>query len=424
MPPFDWEGEGYRLGTSLDFVHAIAIAGDDPASAARVALGVARAQVGRRRVAIADLHGDSQALQELVEGDDPHGLSDSFTYGVSLNRIARPARGIPGLFILPTGTEPIDYDSVLPSERWGRLAAGFREVDSLLLLVAPLAVRGIERLVQFTDGAVLVGPSDTSALPGAAILAQIREPQARVTTPDFGGERPVRRLVRPWQAATGIGLALLLVGFGLWLITRPMDRSVSRPFPGLGDSTEVLRGLAAQPGAVVPAEGAGLTPANAADSAGAAAFSVDIKRANTQAGAILLLAEERAVLPAATFAPEVVAGGEWFTILGGAYADSVEADSLLRHLRERGSLDAASGGVSRRPLAFILHGSVRPESANSLATEQRRRGIPAYALRQSDGTAVVYAGAFSSPETAARFAAILRAAGIAPTLVYRTGRVF
>jgi hypothetical protein len=424
MLPFDWEGEGHRLGTSLDFVHAIAIVGDDPGPTARVALGVARAQVGRRRVAIADLLGDCQALQELVEGDDPHGLSDSFTYGVSLNRIARPARGVPGLFILPTGTEPIEYDSVLPSERWGRLAAGFREADSLLLLVAPSGAPGIEQLVQFTDGAVLVGSGDPGRLTATAILARIREPEARVSTPDFGGERPSRYRLPPRQVVTGVGLALVLVALGLWLVTRPMDRSVSRPSSGVGDSADVLRGMAAQPAAPMPDDGTGLTPANEGDSVGAAAFSVDLKRANTQAGAILLLEEERAALPAATFAPEVVAGGEWFTILGGAYADSAEADSLLRHLRDRGTLDAASGGVSRRPLAFILHGSVRPESANSLAAEQRRRGIPAYALRQSDGTAVVYAGAFSSPETAGRFAAILRAAGIAPTLVYRTGRVF
>ena len=52
------------------------------------------------------------------------------------------------------------------------------------------------------------------------------------------------------------------------------------------------------------------------------------------------------------------------------------------------------------------------------------RGQPVYALRQSDGTAHLYAGAFEFPEQAVLFAESLRAAGLTPVLVYRKGRVF
>jgi hypothetical protein len=424
MENLDWENEGFRLGTSLDFVHAIVVTGDDPDATAGVALGIARAQVGRRRVAIGDLLGESARLQALVEGDDPHGLSDSFTYGVSLNRIARPARGIPALFILPSGSEEIEYSSVLRSDRWARLAAGFREVDSLLILAAPAWADGIQELVALTEGAVAVGHGSAGALSGR-VLARIAPPQ-RAAAPRGFASAPVteRRQFGP-AAIGGMAAAALLVLIGGWLALRPLDRSFSRGPAVPGDTTGTAAPLSTPAATIVAASGDSLlAPANPGDSGDAASFAVELKRANTQAGAILLLEEERGVLPAATFSPEIVAGGEWFTIVGGAFADSTEADSLLKHLRDRGALEGTSGGVSRRPYAFVLHGSVRPESANSLAAEQRRNGIPAYALRQADGTAVVYAGAFSSPDQAMRLAAILRAAGIAPTLVYRTGRIF
>ena len=85
-----WEEEGRRIAPSLDSVAAVVVIGEDPDAAAAVALGVGRVQSRRRRVAIADLVGEVAPLQSLVRGDDPHGIVDSFLYGVSLNRIARP----------------------------------------------------------------------------------------------------------------------------------------------------------------------------------------------------------------------------------------------------------------------------------------------------------------------------------------------
>jgi hypothetical protein len=425
-----WEPEGFRLGASLDFVHSLVVVGDDPVAAARVALGVARAQCGRRRVAIGDLLGEAAPLQALVEGDDPHGLTDSFAYGVSLNKIARPVSGESGLFILPTGSEQIDYGEILPSQRWRRLASGFREMDSLLILAVPSWADKVAELIAVTDGAIVVGESVPAGVPSSRFLARVRSPE-HVQSSEFASASPPDLL--PWYRRNAVGIVagaaatVAILAIGVWLAARPFDRSFSRGPAVAADTAGSPRSVITAPPPPLPGDAAGggdLRPANPGDSADAAAFSVELKRANTQAGAILLLDEGRGDLPAGTFSPELIGGGEWFTIVGGAYADSAAADSLLRHLRASGSLEASSGGISRRPFAFVLHGSVRPESATSLASAQRRRGIPAYALRQSDGTAVVYAGAFPSPEKAARFADILRAAGIAPTLVYRTGRIF
>src|SRR4051812_40284960 len=80
--------EGIRLGATLDTAHLVLVLGDDVRLTALAALGVARAQARTRRVALGDLLGDAEPIQSLLDGGDPHGLSDSFVYGVSLNKIA------------------------------------------------------------------------------------------------------------------------------------------------------------------------------------------------------------------------------------------------------------------------------------------------------------------------------------------------
>ncbi|HEV8218053.1 MAG TPA: hypothetical protein VGP95_19510, partial [Gemmatimonadaceae bacterium] len=102
--PFDWEGAGQRLGESFDGYHAIVVAGNDPVITGRVAIGIGRAQAKHRRTAVGDLFGESRPIQDLVRSDDPHGLVDSFLYGVSLNRIAHAVPGAGELFVMPTGT--------------------------------------------------------------------------------------------------------------------------------------------------------------------------------------------------------------------------------------------------------------------------------------------------------------------------------
>jgi hypothetical protein len=52
------------------------------------------------------------------------------------------------------------------------------------------------------------------------------------------------------------------------------------------------------------------------------------------------------------------------------------------------------------------------------------RGQPVYALRQADGSARLYAGAFESPEQASLYVDAIRTSGIRPVLVYRIGRVY
>ncbi|MDQ8163630.1 MAG: hypothetical protein P3C10_13715, partial [Gemmatimonadota bacterium] len=137
-----WEMEGRRVAPLLDGLCAVVIAAVDAAAATSLALGVARAQGLRRRVAVADLIGEAPAIEALVSGDDPHGISDSFLYGVSLNKIARPMRDTDNVFLMPSGTEAVALETVYANDRWRRLAAGFHQVGALLVVVANPATPG------------------------------------------------------------------------------------------------------------------------------------------------------------------------------------------------------------------------------------------------------------------------------------------
>ncbi len=451
MTRFDWGEAGRALGPSLDQVHALVVLGADPDATTEVALGIGRAQAMRRRVAVGELFGEAAPIERLLTGDDPHGLVDSFVYGVSLSRIARPVLGEANLFVMPAGSEPPDYDELLPNPRWRRLASGFREVDALLILAAPAHAPGVDALVAQCDGAILVGEMVPAKLPVSRVITSVRAPRhgtpaaddAARPAPDGGAgvkESRAPRTARALRLAAGLVLAAILAGLGIWFASRPLDRTDHRPAPGRPDSsgaqaqqilpiTDSARAAAADSAAADSAAAASamairLEPVNPADSLSAAGFGVELVALNTPAGAILKLREQGGAVPAATMAPILVDGGRWYRVVGGAFADRRGADSLLASMRTEGRIDERTGQVVRLPLAFLLHGGVAADSARSLVTGFAARGIPAYALRQRDGRVNVYAGAFATADEAVLLADLITAAGLAPTLAYRTGRSF
>ena len=123
-PLLDWEVRGHELGPTLDEWHAIVVTGADAHATAQVALGIGRVQAQHRRVAIGDLFGDTEPLQSLVETTDPHGLVDSFMYGISLNKIA---------YLVP--------DAGDLTHRMARAHADYREVAEPIAAAYPAIVR-------------------------------------------------------------------------------------------------------------------------------------------------------------------------------------------------------------------------------------------------------------------------------------------
>ena len=431
------------MGATLDRAHAIVVLGDDHDATARVAIGIGRAQAGRRRVAIGDLLGEAAPFQSLISDDDPHGLVDSFLYGVSLNRVAHAVPGAGELFVMPTGTEPPTYEEILPNDRWRRLAGGFREVGALLVLAVPASAARVEDLVAAFDGAVLVGEMVPSRLPVSHVIAGVRAPRtgAGVTAERA---RPAPRVVVPVQEPrdrafiVGGVLVAALVGIGIWLAARPLADGPVRPTMPPRDTPLVRAGTPL----VAPGTATGATDSLAAvdttrppgalagpivnpgDSAAAAGWAVGFKNFNTPAGVLLTLHSARNVLPAATYAPVQQQGARWYQLIAGAFTDRRSADSLLAAARQRRSAELEAVAVVRLPLAFLVHPRANAAEAPRLVGQLVERGHPAYALRQADGTINVYVGAFESPSQATLLATTLQASGLTPTLAYRLGRVY
>lgn len=383
--------------------HCVAVLGDDGEAAAAVARHIGSEIARDRSVVLADMVGDVPVLRDLSTEPDPEGIEDSFDYGISLGRVSHPTP-VENFFLIPSGSDAVAREEIFHSGRWTRLARQCRASGSLLLVVARSAAPGVGALVEQLDGAVIVGRASP---PGIRILHRLDSSEIR--RPRFGG-KPAGLV-----SAAIIGLALLAIAaFAVWQATRgPGGPAVAAPAP----AAAIVRD---------PAARGTLLPANPADSLTAAAFAVEIMSANTRDGANFELRRNRERFPAATLTPVSVgeARATWYKVIVGAYPDLRTADSLLRAARGRGIVGDSAGIVFRAPLALLVDSAASGAEVQQVVDRHTGNGLPAYALVQRDGRALVYVGAFARPEEAGLFAAELSEAGTRPVLVYRTGRVF
>jgi len=450
----DWTEEGRRIGVTLDAFHAVIVVGADPIATAETALGIARVQAVHRRVAVGDLLGEAPPFQALVQGDDPHGLVDSFLYGVSLSRIAQQVPDAGELFVMPTGTSPPEYEELFPNPRWRRLIAGFREVGALLIIAAPADAPRVHELVDVSDGVVIVGDVVPPEVSVAQSLAWVRPrrglavpaPESEVGVPavppvrvpaaadrDEGG--------RPRWVIPAVLFAIFAV-LAWWGVGRITDRrlreraaadSVAREAAErmrVTDSVarvrrdsvvrDSLERLAA--GGAAADSFPVFSPANPADSAAASGYAVLLSKYNTKSGAILDLNGRFSRLPAATYGIE--SPSRFYQNLAGAFATRAGAESLLTQLRVRRTLALGFGSVDNFPFAFLVDSGVPAREAAPRLARYAARGLPVYGLRQPNGSVRLYYGAFTNPEQAALAVPGVRDAGIRPLLVYRIGRVF
>jgi len=441
-PEFDWEAAGRELGAKLDRLHAVAVLGTDEVHTARVAVGIARQQAGKRRVAIGDLLGDAHPIQSLVPGDDPHGLADVFEYGVSLDKIARRVNEPNSeLFVLPTGAFLTDHAEILANRRWSRLAAGFRRENGLLVVAASAASPDVEALVVQLDGAVLVGDLAPSRLPVARVLGVVRGPRAsrpirflnlasRITEkPRMRYEVTGARSLKRVGATLGITAAASIAALGMWLASRPLAHTAWAPAwlrsqgVSADSAKDLLPAQATTPDTAVKiAPNLGLL--TKMDSSALSPYGIALVTFNTQAGALLELQRNGTSLRAGTFTPVLIRDTPWYRVVAGAYPDSASAAALLDTLRARGTSDAGRAVIERFPYALLVARDVPDTVVGARVSALQARGLPVYALLQGDGTARVYVGAFKTPEEAVSLYDALRSSKISTSLVYRTGRVY
>ena len=446
MPEPGWDDEGRRLSPLIDTLSAVVVIGADSAAATLVALGLARAQAERRRVVIGDLVGDLDLLESMIPRHDHHGLSDSFNYGISLNKIGYPVEAGGNLYIMPSGSEPVATELIIGNPRWQRLVAGFREVGALLVLVAEPTAPALERLIPMTDGALLVGDTRLEAPSHVIARARPRGPR-RLTTAE--SERPLIASIAaapsptapareaaqapvapapsaPTEAESGRRIGLF-VGIALGIVALLLVALLVARYTGFGSPSErepvVTPPVAPQRAAVGPTADPAPPVENPQDSANAAAYAVVIVAANTAAGAQANL--QRVVdLPAATTGPSIDGGALWYKVFVGAFADRADAEVFRDSLRTAGRADETVERIAALPFAFLIAESVAPDSIAPLRKAYLDKGVPTYALVQPDGAARMFAGAFATPDEAMHLAPVLRAAGIQPRIVYRTGRSF
>jgi hypothetical protein len=426
--PVAWEDAGRQVAPVLGSYSAIVVISSDPLAAAYVALGIARAEAGHRRSVVGDLVGDLPPLRSLVREEDPHGITDSFLYGVSLNKIGYDVEGVANLYVMPTGTDPLIDADIMRSQRWTKLATGFAEAGAFLILVASSEAPGLADLVEQLDGAVVVKDAEIHNAPSALVLARVAGPTPTLKIPlhriTAGAARwPRHKWLYPGLAALSV---LVLGGLGLALILGRADRT-TRPADGAVVARPVDRPVPPPPRAA-PETIYIAPPANAIDSLSASVFSVELLVANTAEGANLFVRKNGAALPAATVSP-VPIGPEratWYRVMAGAYTRRDQADSLLRALRESRLLaDDSVDHVKQTPLALLIdsvpsQGGIG-DAIRAAVQKYAARGMPVYTLMQDDGGARIYVGAFTTASQSAELTKTLRAAGLKPVLVYRTG---
>jgi hypothetical protein len=256
-----------------------------------------------------------------------------------------------------------------------------------------------------------------------------------------------RRRTSRYGPAAGVALAAVIAALGFWFAYRPWA-SERRAGRGLkADSPMAVAAATAGTLTTVPdsvsraaldsarrdsaarAAGIAMSPdsfpvlaaANASDSAVAAGFAVLLETTLTKSGAILNLAGKYKSVPAGTFSIEPQT--RRFRVLAGAYATKAGGDSLLGGLPGRG-IAAPNARVVQVPYAFLLKSDVPADEVPGRLKPRVANGQPVYALRQPNGTAHLYFGAYESPQQAALAVPSVREAGLTPTLVYRIGRVF
>jgi hypothetical protein len=430
-----WEEEGRRVAPLVSHVFAAVVVGANPDHAARVALGIARAESALRRVALGDLVGDLGPLYTIAGGEDAFGLTDCFRDARSLNEVARQSPECQNLFILPAGTPPVATADVFAHERWSRLVHGFAEAGALLLLVAPLDAPGLDALVAVTGGIVAV---DVPArrVRQYPVLASVVAPSPSPPSAAIGGGHSRWRLLSlgALGALGALGTLVVAVGavaWGVWPRHRAAEshRAAASP-PAVSPPAAALPSDAPQTTTIPGAARADTVQmrerVSPGDSLRSAPFAIEVVAANTLAGANSFLQDAGEMsLPASTVAPVQLGGGSlWYKVMVGAWRSRGGADSLLGALRARKVVRRDAGVVVRVPYALLVADKLDTSRAKYVLNSWRARGISAYALVQEDGSVRVFAGAFETAAQAAPLAVSLRDAGAPPVVVLRTGRPF
>ncbi len=208
-----------------------------------------------------------------------------------------------------------------------------------------------------------------------------------------------------------LAFALTVLAAAIWTATR-LTRS-----PAV-ESTAAAP-VQPPPSEPSPEVGAGQTPL-APPQLDSLSYSLQVAAFNTLDRAVeyAVALENRRLVAAVT--PIRIGGSNWYRVILGALPTAADAEAALVGLWRDGLVERGEGAILRTPQAFDL--GVRESDAAWEETQMlRERGIPAYSVEASLGTARIFVGAFETPDQAAVVESLLTAAGLTATLMTRTG---
>lgn len=397
-------------------------------AAAQAWLVAREATRSKPRVALVDLSLNMPVLDHGAVRRTEKGIVDALLYDTSLTRIAQP-QDEPGLHYLGVGTPTDKPQEVWGHPRWSRLAAGFRSQGAVLLLFLPPAA--IRHTSLRPDGIIILAPGgwhpaegryvDISRWleEGIPLLAVVSDPDEE--TRAAGGEptltpRPGGLLLPPrrWGRSNrmfALAFALIVLAAAIWTATR-LTRS---------PAAESMAAAPVQPPPSEPSRevGAGQTPL-APPQLDSLSYSLQVAAFNTLDRAVeyAVSLENRRLVAAVT--PIRIGGSIWYRVILGALPTAADAEAALVGLWQDGLVETGEGAILRTPQAFDL--GIRESDAAWEETQRlRERGIPAYSVEASLGTARIFVGAFETPDQAAVVGSLLTAAGLTATLMTRTG---
>ncbi|MEE9300902.1 MAG: SPOR domain-containing protein, partial [Alphaproteobacteria bacterium] len=205
----------------------------------------------------------------------------------------------------------------------------------------------------------------------------------------------------------------------VWAVTRS---SGSPSTPEEEDPVPIVAPVTAfTPAAAEPAPLDTATPAPGPERLDSLFYAIQVAAFNTSRQALEHASslEDRRLAAAVT--PVRIRGRVWYRVILGALPSAAEARAALQRLWRDGFVASGEGAILRTPQAFHLGTRPSADMAWEETQRLRERGIPAYTVEASQGTARIFVGAFETPDQTAVVESLLTAAGLTATLVNRTG---
>ena len=156
----------------------------DWAERSAAALATTWARQGRR-ILLADLGLIRPALHTILGVANDEGVTDTFLFGSSIQKVARPVQG-GGFLFVPAGTVPGRPEAVTESPRWASVIEGCARVQATLVAYLPSDLPGRDTLlVHASDVVQLGGAGGSAALPAGLrdLVRAVLLPPGRAAAP-------------------------------------------------------------------------------------------------------------------------------------------------------------------------------------------------------------------------------------------------